>query len=479
MKKILASIAALLLTATAALADFTGKDATGTVITFSNPGTCSSVVCVPVAQLVNASGTTLLGTAGSANAGVLSIQGIASMTPVAISQAAGSAVSGSYLSGAFASGAVVDLTAMQTPIAAGAATATKGILLGGQFDTTQKTLTNGQQGAVSLSPRGAVFVAVGADGFAVTNAGTFATQSAITAASGSIASGAVASGAFASGAVASGAYASGSLASGAVVDITNLSTPISPTTATATKGILLGMQYNSTQATFTNGQQGSVQGTSRGALYVATGADTFNVTVNAALPAGTNLLGKVGIDQTTPGTTNAISFSTIGSTAVSTGNGTTGGGSQRVTIASDNSAVSGFGVGATGSAVPANAIYNGAQGSSGLQGLIVCDSTAKYDASTSGSTQIVALSSGKTIYVCGYSLGVGGTATNVKLVYGTGTNCATSPSDITPAYQLAANGGIVDRSPFSNGLKTAASNALCVNASAANAVQALVYYAQF
>jgi hypothetical protein len=50
---------------------------------------------------------------------------------------------------------------------------------------------------------------------AVTNAGTFATQSAITAASGSIGSGAIASGAVASGAFASGALASGSVASGA------------------------------------------------------------------------------------------------------------------------------------------------------------------------------------------------------------------------------------------------------------------------
>jgi hypothetical protein len=50
---------------------------------------------------------------------------------------------------------------------------------------------------------------------AVTNTGTFATQSAITAASGSIASGAIASGAVASGAFASGSIASGAVASGA------------------------------------------------------------------------------------------------------------------------------------------------------------------------------------------------------------------------------------------------------------------------
>ena len=33
---------------------------------------------------------------------------------------------------------------------------------------------------------------------------------------------------------------------------------------------------------------------------------TNGVQVNAALPAGTNLIGNVGIDQTTPGTTNAV-----------------------------------------------------------------------------------------------------------------------------------------------------------------------------
>ena len=77
---------------------------------------------------------------------------------------------------------------------------------------------------------------------------------------------------------ASGAFASGSLASGAVADLIALSAPITPATATGTKSFLLGMQYNSTQATFTNAQQGAVQGTSRGALYVATGADTFTVT---------------------------------------------------------------------------------------------------------------------------------------------------------------------------------------------------------
>lgn len=251
----------------------------------------------------------------------------------------------------------------------------------------------------------------------------------------------------AAGSVVSGAYLSGAFASGSMVDVTNLSAPITPATATATKSALLGMQFNSTQATFTNGQQGSVQGSSRGALFVATGADTFNVTVNAALPAGTNLVGKVGIDQTTPGTTNGTQDASTGT---------------------------------TGSAVPSKGAYIAANGSGNLTGEIVCDNSTVYDASTSGPTQLVALSSGKTIYVCGYAITVGGTATNVNLSYGTGTACATGTTKLTPAYQIIANGGIVDHaSNHWGGMKSAASNALCINSSAANAVQATIYWTQF
>lgn len=44
-----------------------------------------------------------------------------------------------------------------------------------------------------------------------------------------------------------------------VVDNSVNDTPITPATATATKGLLIGVQYNSTAAAFTNGQQGSIQ----------------------------------------------------------------------------------------------------------------------------------------------------------------------------------------------------------------------------
>lgn len=88
---------------------------------------------------------------------------------------------------------------------------------------------------------------------------------------------------------------------------------------------------------------------------------------NVGLIAGSALIGKVGIDQTTPGTTNLVALAANQSVNVAQingvttlmGNGVTGTGSQRVTIASDNTVLPAVGAGATGSAPPANASYAG------------------------------------------------------------------------------------------------------------------------
>lgn len=166
-------------------------------------------------------------------------------------------------------------------------------------------------------------------------------------------------------------------------------------------------------------------------------------------------------------------------TVPSSGNGTSDSGTTRVAVISNNSAVAGFGVGATGSGVPANAVFHGAQGTSTLVGDVTCESTATYDASTSGRTQLVAISGSTTIYVCGYEIMVGGTATNVGLQRGTGSACGTGTASLTPAWQFAVNGGKVSPFPTHGYLfKTNSGDALCVNTSGANAVQAQVYYSQ-
>ena len=58
-----------------------------------------------------------------------------------------------------------------------------------------------------------------------------------------------------------------------------------------------GAVYNSTHPTVTTGQAVELQSTARGGLIVATGTDTFTVTVGAALPAGTNAIGKLAANS--------------------------------------------------------------------------------------------------------------------------------------------------------------------------------------
>jgi hypothetical protein len=83
------------------------------------------------------------------------------------------------------------------------------------------------------------------------------------------------------------------------------------------------------------------QTTKSGSLPVTVASDQGNISViftQPALVAGSALIGKVGVDQTTPGTTNAVALAQIGANTILTGNGVTGAGSQRVTIASDQTA---------------------------------------------------------------------------------------------------------------------------------------------
>lgn len=56
----------------------------------------------------------------------------------------------------------------------------------------------------------------------------------------------------------------------------------------------------------------------------------------AVLPAGTNTIGKVGIDQTTPGTTNGVAVASIGANAVAAGAGASNTGTQRVVLSTDS-----------------------------------------------------------------------------------------------------------------------------------------------
>lgn len=108
-----------------------------------------------------------------------------------------------------------------------------------------------------------------------------------------------------------------------------------------------------------------------------------------------------------------------------------------------------------------------------------CTQSAIYDASTNGSTKLATGVANKQIYVCGFVLFGGGTA-SVKLIYGTGGTCGTGAHAITPAFAIVAQSSLVDHQTYYAGLTPVpASNDLCINTSAGVAIQAIVYYTQF
>src|SRR2546430_13031484 len=49
------------------------------------------------------------------------------------------------------------------------------------------------------------------------------------------------------------------------------------------------------------------------------GGGGSSVTISAALPSGSNVIGKMGIDQTTPGTTNLVSIGSTGTVGLLAG----------------------------------------------------------------------------------------------------------------------------------------------------------------
>lgn len=156
---------------------------------------------------------------------------------------------------------------------------------------------------------------------------------AITIASGGVASGAYASGSIASGAIASGAVASGAVASGAVVDgaIVTIGTKTdAKNTATDTTSV--------SQISILKEISAQEQAPPSRAV---TNAGTF--AVQSTLQAGSAIVGKVGIDQTTDGTTNRVSSNTaqVNGVMILTGAGATGTGSQRETVAQDTTTVAG------------------------------------------------------------------------------------------------------------------------------------------
>src|SRR5215813_13951546 len=89
-------------------------------------------------------------------------------------------------------------------------------------------------------------------------------------------------------------------------------------------------------------------------------------------------------------------------------------------------------------------------------------------------TKIVSSVTGKLISLCGWAANGNGAAT-VQLQYGTGTNCGTGTTSLTPAVSLAANTSYSDHPGFVF-FSLPSGNDLCLVTTGAGTSNVMVYF---
>lgn len=111
-----------------------------------------------------------------------------------------------------------------------------------------------------------------------------------------------------------------------------------------------------------------------------------------------------------------------------------------------------------------------------------CSKTTFISALAAATTQIVAGVASQKIRVCSVVLSnTNATATNVKFVEGTGSNCATGQTQTTGNFALGATPNTLTLFPAASGafITTTAADALCATGSAAGAADVTITYQQF
>lgn len=256
----------------------------------------------------------------------------------------------------------------------------------------------------------------------------------------------------------------------------------STTTAGVTYWIIPTYGFPFFQARVSNYSAGTVT------VWASRSVFTFPIPPVQTISGSVNATLQVQNDTTMVG---GVNIKEINGVAPLMGSGNTGTGSPRITIATDQPALTNpllVTPGAnsnTGSAVPAKADYLGSNQSGVLAGIITCNGYAK-DRSTTADVQLVAISGSTVIYVCGYRIsGESTTTSDVNLRYATNSNCTSGATDLTPATTLGTStsgamiGGVVIPPGIWSGLKTPASDNLCVHRSAVQTSEVEVWYTQF
>lgn len=167
------------------------------------------------------------------------------------------------------------------------------------------------------------------------------------------------------------------------------------------------------------------------------GSTTVVSSITAALPAGTNLLGKVGIDQTTPGTTNrvAANLDQVAGSAIAQGHGTAAT-AIRVELPTDGTGVVGIAAGTavighvitdTGSTTVVSSITAALPSGTNVIGHVINDAGSAIigkvgiDQTTPGTTNLVALAANQSVNIAQMngvtvSMGAGASGTGTQRV---------------------------------------------------------------
>ena len=120
----------------------------------------------------------------------------------------------------------------------------------------------------------------------------------------------------------------------------------------------------------------------------------------------------------------------------------------------------------------------GANTGGSLTSIIQAGASVPINISTATTTQLLAATTGKAIYVTAWDVIAAGTG-NITLEYGTGSNCGTGTTALTGAYSLAAQFGIAKGNGLGPVLIVPTGNALCALTSAAAQMSGSVSYTQF
>lgn len=127
-------------------------------------------------------------------------------------------------------------------------------------------------------------------------------------------------------------------------------------------------------------------------------------------------------------------------------------------------------------------VYNGTTWDRMTIPAAACDDPARVSSvnvsltAGTGNTELVALTASQIVYVCGFSLFAGGDS-DVILSYGTGTACGTGNTDLaTFGFTSTAGLGIAVANGGAAQMKTATSNALCVERGSSVTLKGFVAY---